>query len=261
MCAKSHNSRVNINWSEGRHSVSVVILLNFLPFGRGRTDLQPGEKDLVAVLPHDEGPDGTDQSLGQVEHDLDQEVQSEGPSYRLAVSHPLVGEGASYGVLLVECANAVLSGGPTAEATGLWVVVSGERHHQHWNDQADGTQDKVQNLQRRDGSLEALIFPPLLKCLAPAAVLRLTPSSKPSLEPGMLAYSLRRVKEITHNSAGKGLEQNTCKSALKLQQLPTFTKHPVWVWTTESKNTAVKCDTGSVLFTQLHNLSNTKSSS
>lgn len=161
MCAKSHDSRININWSEGRHTVSVVILLNLLPFGGGRTDLQPGEKDLVPVLPHNEGPDGTDQCLGQVEHDLDQEVQSEGPSYGLAVSHSLVGEGSSYRVLLAECANAVFSGGPTAEAAGLWVVVSGERHDQHWNDQPNGTQDKVQNLQRRDGLLEALFFPPV----------------------------------------------------------------------------------------------------
>lgn len=119
MCAKSHDSRVNINRSEGRHSVSAVILLNLLPFGGGRTDLQPSEKDLVPVLPHDEGPDGTDQRLGQVEHDLDQEVQCEGPSDRLAVSHSLVGEGASYWILLAECADAVFSGRPTAEATGL----------------------------------------------------------------------------------------------------------------------------------------------
>lgn len=73
MCAKSPDGRVHLNSSEGRHAVSVV-LLNLLPLGGGRTDLQAGKKDLVPVLPHDEGPDGTDQRLGQVEHDLDQEV-------------------------------------------------------------------------------------------------------------------------------------------------------------------------------------------
>lgn len=111
--------------------VVTLSLLNLLPFRGGRTDLQPSEKDLVPVLPHDEGPDGTDQRLGQVKHNLDQEVQGEGPSYHLAVSRSLVGEGASYGVLLAECANAVFPGRPTAEATGLCVVVSGERRDQH----------------------------------------------------------------------------------------------------------------------------------
>lgn len=158
MCAKSHDSRVVMNRPHGRPTVSVVILLNLLPFGGRRTDLQPSEKDLVPVLPHDEGPDGTDQGLDQVEHDLDQEVEGEGLGDGLAVAHSLVGEGASYGVLLAERANAVFPGGATAEATGLGVVVSGKRHHQHRNHQPDGTQNKVHDLQRRDGLLEALFF-------------------------------------------------------------------------------------------------------
>lgn len=142
----------------GLKAVSDVILLNLLPFERGRSDLQPSEKDLVPVLPHDEGPDGTDQCLGQVEHDLHQEVQGEGPRYGLAVSHSLVGEGASYGVLLAECAKAGSSGGPAAEAAGLGVVVPGKRHHQHWNHQPDGAQDEVQNLRKRDGLSEEGAF-------------------------------------------------------------------------------------------------------
>lgn len=145
-----------MNPSEGRPTVSVLILLNLLPFGGGRTDLQPSEKDLVPVLPHDKGPDGTDQGLGQVEHHLDQEVEGEGPGNGLAVAHSLVGEGASDGVLLAERANAVFPGGATAEAAGLGVVVSRERHHQHWHHQPDGAQDKVHNLQRRDGLFEGL---------------------------------------------------------------------------------------------------------
>lgn len=144
--------------SHGRPTVSVAILLNLLPFGGGRTDLQPGEKDLVPVLPHDEGPDGTDQGLDQVEHDLDQEVEGEGLGYGPAVAHSLVGEGASDGVLLAERADAAFPGGAAAEATGLGVVVSGERHHQHRNHHPDGAQDKVHNLQRRDGLSEALFF-------------------------------------------------------------------------------------------------------
>lgn len=100
MCSKSCIGRVNLNSSEGGRNVPVAIFLNLLPLGGGRTDLQAGEKDLVPVLPHDEGPDGTDQCLGQVEHNLDQEVQSEGPSDHLTVTDPLVHKDASYRVLL-----------------------------------------------------------------------------------------------------------------------------------------------------------------
>lgn len=131
MCAKSPGGRVNLNSSEGRHAVSVVVLLNLLPLRGRRTDLQAGEKDLVPVFPHDEGPDGTDQRLGQVEHDLDQEVQSEGPSYHLAVADSLVVKGASYRVLLAECADTVLSRWPTTESAGLGVMVPSEGHDQN----------------------------------------------------------------------------------------------------------------------------------
>lgn len=157
-----------------RFTVSVIVLLNLLPLGGGRTDLQAGEKHLVAVLPHDEGPDDADQRLGGVEHDLDQEVKSEGPRYGLAVFHALVGEGASYRVLLAERANTVPPRRPAAEPAGLRVMVPGKGHHQHRNDQPDGAQDKVQNLEGRDGKLKAFfIFLSLSSesLLTPAAVL------------------------------------------------------------------------------------------
>lgn len=98
------------------------------------------------MLPHDEGTDGTDECLGQVQHDLEQEVECERPGDHLTVADSLVGEGAGYWVSLIQCAHAVLPLLLTPEATGLWVVVSSERHNQHWNDQADCTQDKVQEL-------------------------------------------------------------------------------------------------------------------
>lgn len=131
MCAKSPDGRVNLNSSEGGHAVSVIVLLNLLPLGGGRTDLQAGKKDLVPVLPHDEGPNGTDQRLGHVEHDLDQEVQSEGPSYHLAVTDSLIVKDASYRIFLAECADTVLSCRPAAESTGLGVVMPSKRHDQH----------------------------------------------------------------------------------------------------------------------------------
>lgn len=247
MCAKSRDSRVNWNCSEGGHAVSVVILLNLLPFEGGRADLQPSEKDLVPVLPHDEGPGGTDQSLGQVEHDLDQEVESEGPGDGLAVSHSLVGEGASYRVLLAKCANAVSSGGATAEATGLWVVVSGKRHHQHWKHQPDGTQDEVQNLQKREGLLEVGDFCPLLRCLTLAAVWWLTPSSKPSLCWLRVPGRLTRLPTV----AGEGRFWPRTHAGLPRS---SSSSHLYWTssvsMNSESKNTAVKCDTASVLFAQ-----------
>lgn len=60
-----------------------------------------------------------------------------------------------------------------------------------------------------------------------------------SLETDMLAQSLWQVKEITHDSTGKGLtlrigarllaqmRHSTCKTALQLQPLPTHGEHPV----------------------------------
>lgn len=98
------------------------------------------------MLPHDEGTGGADERLGQVQHDLEQEVECECPSYHLTVADSLVGEGAGYWVILMQFAHAVLSHVLTAQATGLWVVVSSKRHDQHWNDQADCTQDEVQEL-------------------------------------------------------------------------------------------------------------------
>lgn len=59
-----------------------------------------------------------------------------------------------------------------------------------------------------------------------------------SLETDMLAQSLWQVKEITHDTTGRGLtlrtgarlqaqmRRSTCKTALQLQPLPTFSAHP-----------------------------------
>lgn len=60
-----------------------------------------------------------------------------------------------------------------------------------------------------------------------------------SFEPDILAQSLWQVKEITHDSTGKGLtlrlgdqlleqmRHSTCKTTLQLQPLPTHSEHPV----------------------------------
>lgn len=80
-------------------------MLNLLPLaGWGRANLETSEKDLVTVLPHDEGTDGADQRLGQVQHNLDQEVECEGPSYHLTVADSLVGKSAGYWVVLMQFA-------------------------------------------------------------------------------------------------------------------------------------------------------------
>lgn len=122
-------------------------MLNLLPLLRGRrADLHAGEEDLVTVLPHDEGTDGADEPLNQVQYDLEQEVHGEGPRDLLAVADPVVGESASYGVAGVQCAHAGVSHRRTAHVTGLRVVVSSERHDRHRDDQANGAQDKVQEL-------------------------------------------------------------------------------------------------------------------
>lgn len=95
-------------------------MLNLLPLlGGRRADLKASEKDLVTVLPHDEGTGGTDERLDQVQHDLEQEVERECPGDHLTVADSLVGEGAGYGVIRIQCAHAVLSHLLTAEATGL----------------------------------------------------------------------------------------------------------------------------------------------
>lgn len=99
------------------------------------------------MLPHDKGTDGTDNGLGKVQHDLEQEVQRESPGNHFAVVDRFIGEGASDGVIWVQCAHAVFSLQLTVEVTGLRVVVSGKSHDQHRDDQANRTQDKVQELQ------------------------------------------------------------------------------------------------------------------
>lgn len=113
------------------------------------------------MLPHDEGADGTDQRLEHVQHDLEQEVERERPGDHLAVVDALVGEGAGYRVLQVQPAHAVLPHPLAREVTGLSVVVRGERHDQHRDDQADGTQDEVQQLQRaQNKSCGSITKPP-----------------------------------------------------------------------------------------------------
>lgn len=126
--------------------------------GGGGANLKASEEGLVTVLPHDEDTDGADESLGQVQQDLDQEVERERPGDHLAVTDSLVGEGAGYWVFFIQHAHAVLSNLLTAEVTSLWVVVSGERHNQHWNDQADHAQDKVEELWRVEDKSEVMHF-------------------------------------------------------------------------------------------------------
>ena len=105
------------------------------------------------MFPHDEGADGTDQRLEHVQHDLEQEVERERPGDHLTVVDSLVGEGAGYRVLQVQSAHTVLPHPLTCEVTGLSIVVRGERHDQHRDDQADRTQDEVQQLQRTQNKI------------------------------------------------------------------------------------------------------------
>ena len=122
----------------------------------GSGDLKPGEEHLVPVLPQDEGPDATDQRLGHVQDDLEQEVERERPADHVTAAGALVDEGACYRVISVQGAHAVLVHLLAAEATGLWVVVSSERYNQHGNDQADDTQDKVEELWRAEDENEVV---------------------------------------------------------------------------------------------------------
>lgn len=126
----------------------LLITLNLLPLlGGGRANLKTSKEDLVTAFPQDEGSGDADKCLGKVEHNLEQEVKRERPGHDLTVADSLVGENAGDGVVLVQFAHAVLSHILTAEAAGLRVVVSSERHDQHRDDQADCTQDEVQELQ------------------------------------------------------------------------------------------------------------------
>ena len=104
------------------HPITSVIIstLHLLPLcGGGRANLKTSKEDLVTVLPHDEGAHGTDECLGQVQYDLEQEVERECPGDHLTVTDCLVGKGAGYWVFLVQCAHAVFSDLHTAEAAGL----------------------------------------------------------------------------------------------------------------------------------------------
>lgn len=112
--------------------ILLLITLNLLPLlGGGRANLKTSKEDLVTLFPQDEGTSGADKCLGQVEHNLEQEVKRERPGYDLTVADSLVGESAGDWVVLVQFARAVLSRILTAEAAGLRVVVSSECHDQH----------------------------------------------------------------------------------------------------------------------------------
>lgn len=129
-CPVTHAEGITLRPDQSSFN-SVMGVLNVLPLGGGGADLKAGEEHLVAVLPHDEGPDGTHHCLEQVENDLQQEVEGEGPGDHLAVTDSLIGEGASYWVLLIQSAHAVLARLLTPEAAGLRVMVSGEGNNQH----------------------------------------------------------------------------------------------------------------------------------
>lgn len=124
---------------------SPIIRLNFLPRG-GRANLKTCKEDLIAVLPHDEGTNGADKCLGQIEDDLDQEVECESTGDRLAVADSLISESASYWVVFIEPAGALVSLLLTDEAAVLRVVVCSECHDEHRDDQANHTQDKIEEL-------------------------------------------------------------------------------------------------------------------
>lgn len=149
----------------------VNLTLNLVPLlCGGRTNLKAGEEDLVPVLPHDEGGDGAHESLEQVQYDLEQEVEGERPSDRLAAGDLLVGEGAGDWVVWLQSAHAVPSHLLTAEAAGLWVVVYSKGHDQHWNDQADGAQGKVEELERAEEKRHVHIYVSVLHKLSSCLV-------------------------------------------------------------------------------------------
>lgn len=230
---------------------------NLLPLLRGGgANLKTSEKDLVTVLPHDEDGHGADQRLDQVQYDLDQEVEGERSCYDLTVADFLVGEDAGYWVILLQFALTVLFHLHAAQAASLWVVVSSKHHDQHWYDQAHCAQDEVEELQGEEGDLEALGKPVIFKLfcfytgnLAAASLCCLMinlESQNYSLETDTLARGRCQVKEITHNSRGRGLalrigaqllaqmRHSTCKTGLQLQPPPTHSEHPVWARTTEN---------------------------
>lgn len=119
------------------------------------------------MLPQDEGPDGADQRLGQVQHDLEQDEERERTGHRLAAADSLVGEGASDGVVRGQRAHAVLCQLLTAEAAVLGVVVAGEGHDQHRDHQADDAKDEVQELQRAENKSECVFSGLYLRLLWP----------------------------------------------------------------------------------------------
>ena len=82
-------------------------------------------------------------------------LQFQGASDLSAVADLSVGEGPGNRVVGVQGAHAVDAHLQAAEAVGLGVVVAKEGHDQGWEDQAHGTQDKVQQLEgeRRRGEL------------------------------------------------------------------------------------------------------------
>lgn len=81
--------------------------------------MEAGEEHLVAVLPHNEGCDGTDQRLDRVQHNLDQEVEGERPGDGLTVARLMVGEEACDGVGRLQFAQTAFLHLHAGQAAGL----------------------------------------------------------------------------------------------------------------------------------------------
>lgn len=112
----------------------------------GGAHLQANKEDLVAVLPHNEGPQQADYGLGQVEHHLQQVVEHERARDGRAVAHLGIGKGTSNGVFRLQCAYAVLCYLPAHKAVGEGVVVALEGDDQDGDDQSHRTQEEVEEL-------------------------------------------------------------------------------------------------------------------
>lgn len=99
------------------------------------------------MFPHHKAGRQAHQATDQVQNHLDEEEQFESASDAGTVRHIPVHEGPAEGLRGGQSALAGVEGGSAGKLCELGIVVSGERHGQHADRQAKGTQDKVRELQ------------------------------------------------------------------------------------------------------------------
>lgn len=104
-------------------------------------------KDLVPVFPHHKAGQQAHQATDQVQNHLDEQEQFESASDAGTVGHIPVHKGPAEGLGGGQFALAGVERGSAGKLCELGIVVSSERHGQHTDCQAKGTQHKVQELQ------------------------------------------------------------------------------------------------------------------